>query len=135
MRGDVLAHGMKLRLLRRIHAAANPHLIRRHVKVQPRSLVFRQAAGRKIRGHVRLVRSLVLRKADVAVNAVHRRRRVGDVLGTEPAKVVRQPGDDVGHRLTDVRLVIVAMRGEPLAAVVPLERAQKSKRVAGEPRG
>jgi chemotaxis response regulator CheB len=38
MAGDVLAHELKLRRLRHVHAAARPDLIRRDVEVQPGAL-------------------------------------------------------------------------------------------------
>src|SRR5207244_142980 len=47
VRRDVLADGLKLRGLRRIHAAADPHPVGRHVEVEPGAFVFRKAAPRK----------------------------------------------------------------------------------------
>src|SRR5215471_12680738 len=56
VRRDVLANGLQLRGLRSVHAATDPDLVRRHVKVQSRALVLREVSRRKTRGDVRLVR-------------------------------------------------------------------------------
>ena len=77
------------------------------------------------RRDVRLVRRLVLGEARVAVDAIHRHLRARDELGRERAEIDRQPLHDRGHRLADVRLVVVAVGVEPLAPIVALERAQK----------
>ena len=55
--------------------------------------------------------------------------------GANARKSIGQPLDDGDHRRADVRLVLVAVRVEPLAAVVPLERAAETTASPAEKRG
>ena len=132
---DMLADHLQLGRLWRVHAAADPYLVWRHMEVQPRAFMFGQAAPGKNRRDVRFVGRFVFREPRVAVDAVHRRLRVRDQLRRELAEVGAQSLDDLEHRLADVRLVVVAVSVEPLAAVVPFERAQELERLGGETRG
>src|SRR6185312_6854322 len=132
--GEVLAHLVKLRHLRVIHAAADPDAIGRDVKVQPGAAALAERAMPEARGDVRLVRLLVLRKPDVAVDAVHA-LRPDEQLRRDAAHVDRQPIDDREHRLTDDAFVLVLARVEPLAPVVALQPRQERERVLAESRG
>src|SRR6185369_1978068 len=64
----------------------------------------------------------------------HRDLRARHQLGREVAEVLREPLDHRGHRRTNVLLVVVAVRVEPLAPVVALERAQKPEGLVAESR-
>src|SRR5437773_1608980 len=129
--GDLLAYFMELRRLGRIHAAANPDAVERDMEIHAGSAALAELAMPEARGDIRLVRLFVLRKADVAVNAVDRLRT--DVeLRRDAAHVDRQPLDDRDHRLADDGLVLVAARVEPFAPVVALQARQKRQRVFTE---
>ncbi len=64
---------------------------------------------------------------------------LGQLLGGVPvlarlvAQVLRQPLDKGDHRLTKQGFVAILSCAEPLAIVVPLERAKKPQRVVREP--
>src|SRR5262245_30835101 len=83
---------------------------------------------------MRLVGGLVLGEPDVPIDAVHRRLRIDDELRGERPHIHGERRDDVGHRLADVLLVIVAVRVEPVAAIVALQGPKESKRLVREPR-
>src|SRR6185503_12199074 len=104
------------------------------MEVDAGALVFEEAPRRKHRGHVGLVRRLVVGEPRIAVDAIHRDLGARHQLRREPAEVVRQPLDDCGHRLANMSFVVVAVRVEPLAPVVALQGAQEPERLGAESR-
>src|SRR5689334_6134222 len=89
---------------------------RRHP--QPRPDHRRRSAVMEPARRVRLVGGLVLREANVAIDAEHRPLRVADHLRRELRKAYIHLADEVAHRLADLALVLGAMRLEPRLVVV-----------------
>src|SRR6185295_16990259 len=83
--------------------------------------------------HVRLVRLLVFREADVAIDAIHG-LRADEQFRRDRPHVHGQTLEHGEHRFADVRLVLVFARVEPLAPVVPLQALEKGDGVPAEAR-
>src|SRR5262249_51793971 len=78
-------------------------------------------------GRVRLVRRLVLRKANVAVDANHASFRITANLGRERLETSEHLVHQIAHGLTNVLLVVVTVRLEPLLVVVRGELAEEAE--------
>jgi hypothetical protein len=85
-------------------------------------------AMRQPHARVGLVRRLVLRKPDVAVDPEHRTPRVADDLRRHPCEPDVELIDERLERLAHLALVLGAVRLEPLPPVVLLEAAEKRER-------
>src|SRR5436309_223548 len=94
-------------------------------------LVARVAVPKPAR-RVGLVRRLVLREPDVAIDAEHRALGVARDLRREPRKPDVHFLDQRTHRIADVVLITLALRLEPRLVVVPGEAAQKGERGGSE---
>src|SRR5439155_9610106 len=81
---------------------------------------------------VRLVRRLVLGKANVAIDPEHRALRIAGQLGGKPGEAHVHLLDQRPHRHADLRLVVVPMRLEPRLLVVAGEAAEKPQRRGGK---
>src|SRR5215471_12865662 len=84
----------------------------------------------EVRRGVRLVWTLVLREANVPIDAHHRATlgaRVGDESAADLFECGRQIGDQPKKRLLDVRLITLLVRLEPSALVVRLEILEKAE--------
>src|SRR5881397_2403579 len=109
------------------------------MEIQPRTSLLclathlvARALMPKPAGRVRLVRRLVLREPDIAIDAEHRALRVAGDLRREPREPDIHLFDQRAHRIADVALVALTMRLEPGLVVVPGEAAQKGERGGGE---
>src|SRR4051794_32333066 len=78
-------------------------------------------------GRVGLVRGLVAREADVAIDAEHRPLRVAADLGCEFHEPRVHLADEVAHRLAHLTLVLGAMCLEPFLVVVLREPSKESQ--------
>src|SRR5580765_4025774 len=132
VRRYLLAYRVQLRRFRRVHPAADPGTLGRHVKVEAGPHALRELPMPEARGDMGLVRLLVFREPRVAIDAVDRMLRADEQLGRDRAHVLRQPLHDGNHGLAYDLVVLVAPRVEPLAAVVPLEPREKRKRGRAE---
>src|SRR5258705_6587060 len=87
-----------------------------------------------MRRHVRLQRALVGAEPGVAVDAEQRDAWIRHEIGSERREVPRQLTEQRDHRTADMLLVVRLPRAEPLAVVVPLQRAQERERLLRERR-
>src|SRR5215471_7723473 len=84
----------------------------------------------EVRSGVCFVWTLVLREANVPIDAHHRAAigaRVGDESAADLFECGRQIGDQSEKRLLDVRLITLLVRLEPSALVVRLEILEKAE--------
>src|SRR6516225_6705221 len=81
--GDVVANGQQGGWFRHVDAAADGDLLMRDREVVARVAMVYGNTAMKAGGNVGLVWRLVLAEPSVAVNAVDRLARFGDVLGSE----------------------------------------------------
>src|SRR6476660_5972586 len=81
---------------------------------------------------VGLVRRLVLREPDVAVDAEHRPLRIAADLGSEFGEPDVEILDQLAHRGADIVLVDVAMRLEPGLLIVAGELPEEAQRALVE---
>src|SRR5262249_32207304 len=113
--------------------APDPDAVRRDMEIHAGAATFAERAVPEAGGDMRLVRLLVFRETDIAVDAVHGLR--ADVqLGRHRPHVDRQSIENCEHRLANDGVVFVLAHGEPLAPVVALQPREKRQRVSAEAR-
>jgi hypothetical protein len=112
--------------------AAEKHLARREVHVEARCVHVLAQRMAEVTGGMLLVRTLVMGKTHVAVNAEHRaavRPRIGGELFRNPPQLRRHCGDECAHR----HLNRVAEAGfvclEPDAFIVQFQFPKKRKKI------
>src|SRR5436309_15440986 len=76
---------------------------------------------------VGLVRGLVLREANVAVDAKHRSLGVAADLRCEPGKADVELFDQFPHRRPHLILIVGAVRFEPRLLIIPRELSKESQ--------
>src|SRR3954465_12890642 len=84
---------------------------------------------------VGLVGRLVLREADVAVDAKHRSLRIATNLRREAREPYVELLDEVAHRRAHLLLVVCAVRVKPLFVVVSRELLEEAKCRGGKGHG
>ena len=99
---------------------------------QARALVLGQIAVGKYRGDVRFERRFVLREPRVPVDSVERHLWARHEIRSERPEVLRKLVDDREHRRAKEHVVLPLARLEPIAVVVPLQRAEKRERLRAE---
>jgi hypothetical protein len=121
------AHGLQIFRQRAVQAAADQQIAGRDVKIEPRAFVFAETAMWENRGHMRLVRALVLRESRIAIDAIQARSGRGLDFGREAGKFRRQKFHKFFHWLPDGLFVLFLMRKEPIAVVVPLQGSEEAE--------
>src|SRR5262249_13192371 len=86
------------------------------------------AVGDHVDAGVGLVRRLVLREPNVAMDPAHRAVRMAEDLGRDRRELRVERLDEPAHRLPHLALVHVAIRLEPRLRVVALQVTQKLER-------
>ena len=99
-----------------------------------RAFSLRELPRWKVRGDIRLERTLVVAEPRIAIDAEHGHARIGDEVRRKRREIARKLAEQHDHRAADVLLVLRLARAEPLAIVVPLERPQERERLPRERR-
>src|SRR5690242_21108056 len=133
--GDRVAESVELRPRRHPQPRPDHRLAGLEMEIEPGAARVgltpdprRRSAVMEPARRVRLVGGLVLREANVAIDAEHRPLRVADHLRRELRKAYIHLADEVAHRLADLALVLGAMRLEPRLVVVLREAAEEPQR-------
>ena len=125
---EQLAPAVEARLLESVDSAAEDHFGRRDVEVHAGRILLLRAVPEQ-RRDVRLVRPLVAREPDVAVQAIEAPADPGHEhqAGHQVAQAVGERATPFQHGGHDLRVPGEAMRFEPLAVVVLREIAQEDE--------
>src|SRR5215831_6651468 len=128
----MLADGLKLSALRCIHSPAGPGPQGRDLEVEAGALVLGETPRGKYRCDMSLEGRLVFGEAGVSIDAIQRHPWAGDQARREGLEVDGELLDDVDHRRSHQRFVLILAGLEPLAVVVALQGAQKGERLRAE---
>src|SRR5665213_58046 len=110
-----------------IDAAAREILHGPQVQIKADARVF-AAAVHEVRGHVRLIGTLVLRETNVAIDAHHgapRGMRIGDKSIAHFREARRQVRDQGEKRLAYILFITLLVRQKPIAIIVLFQIVQK----------
>ncbi len=133
VRGKMLANGLQVCRLRAVHASKHHGPGRTNLKVQARSAMLRKLAVGQQAANLGLERRLVLAEAGVPVDPEKRGAGRGLEFRGEGREIHREALDERQHPGLHLAFVLVPVRVEPLAVVVPLERPQERQRLRRKP--
>src|SRR6185437_10567140 len=129
-----LPHRQQRRRRRHIQSRTDENILRRNRNIVSRAFILLQAVPPEQRIHASLIRSLVFRKTNVAIDPIQTSRRLTHIIRREPQHLPMQSLHQFQHRRANLLFVRLDARLKPLALVVLLQIAKKLQTFRGNSR-